>query len=235
VLRYDELASDPYQDSETGLHQNWMRDYDPSIGRYLQSDPIGLEGGLNTYGYVEQNPLASIDPTGEAGIPGAVTGFTLDLTLQLLESGGDLRCVDLQQLLVSTALGAVGGNIGGIATKAGQIRRAYHAQLAAARSQNLSPAAAHAARRAAGADLKAATPQPLRAGIYQVNRARYGDPLGPKYDPVKHSDPVKTLTDTNPIADALLPLPDRGLGALGATAGGALGHELGGECGCQSQ
>lgn len=53
-----------YYDAETGLHYNVFRDYDPKIGRYIQSDPIGLAGGMNTYTYVGNNPLSYIDPLG---------------------------------------------------------------------------------------------------------------------------------------------------------------------------
>jgi RHS repeat-associated protein len=51
-------------DKETGLHYNYFRDYDPSIGRYGESDPIGLRGGLNTYAYVGGQPLGLIDVQG---------------------------------------------------------------------------------------------------------------------------------------------------------------------------
>ncbi|MEB0137305.1 RHS repeat-associated core domain-containing protein, partial [Actimicrobium sp. CCC2.4] len=55
-----------YADAETDRHYNIFRDYDPATGRYLQSDPIGLDGGFNTYGYVNGNPLGAIDVLGLA-------------------------------------------------------------------------------------------------------------------------------------------------------------------------
>ncbi len=80
-----------YYDSESGLHYNYYRDYDPSIGRYVQSDPVGLAGGLNTYGYVLLNPNKYVDPTGRntiamgagigsfAGPVGTVVGAVIGL------------------------------------------------------------------------------------------------------------------------------------------------------------
>jgi RHS repeat-associated protein len=57
-----------YFDAETRLHYNWHRYYDPSTGRYITSDPLGLEGGLNTYVYAVGNPVLIYDPYGLFGM-----------------------------------------------------------------------------------------------------------------------------------------------------------------------
>ena len=67
-------------DSATGLNYNYFRDYDPTTGRYVQSDPIGLRGGVSTYGYAFQQPMRYTDELGLFAIlaGGAATGNNED-------------------------------------------------------------------------------------------------------------------------------------------------------------
>jgi RHS repeat-associated protein len=57
-----------YFDSETGLNYNYFRDYEAGTGRYVESDPVGLGAGINTYGYVSESPLRGVDPQGLAQV-----------------------------------------------------------------------------------------------------------------------------------------------------------------------
>jgi RHS repeat-associated protein len=50
--------------SETGLHYNWHRSYDPTVGRYTQPDPLGFVDGPSVYGYAKGRPGMLVDPTG---------------------------------------------------------------------------------------------------------------------------------------------------------------------------
>lgn len=63
-VRFDLRFPGQYYDAESGLHYNHHRDYDPATGRYVQSDPVGLAAGINTYAYVSNDPLRNLDPLG---------------------------------------------------------------------------------------------------------------------------------------------------------------------------
>ncbi|MCT8287723.1 RHS repeat protein, partial [Xanthomonas translucens pv. translucens] len=68
-------------DAATGLNQNYFRDYDAGTGRYGQSDPIGLGGGISTYGYAFGSPLSFIDPLGLAPDPACAAAWIATCTV----------------------------------------------------------------------------------------------------------------------------------------------------------
>jgi RHS repeat-associated protein len=94
-----------FYDAESALHYNYFRDYDPQIGRYIESDPIGLAGGTNTFGYVENNPIGAIDAQGLASCIYSI-------------STGRMTCIsNVNDKPVFLAMFASGNNQGGTLCK----------------------------------------------------------------------------------------------------------------------
>jgi uncharacterized protein RhaS with RHS repeats len=60
-----------------GLYHNGFRDYDPSVGGYIQSDPFGVAVSANTYGYVDADPLDYVDPFGLAKCTYSISKHTM--------------------------------------------------------------------------------------------------------------------------------------------------------------
>lgn len=109
-----------YYDEETGLHYNRQRYYDPRIGRYMESDPLGLLAGPNTYAYVNGNPLGYSDPEGLCPwcVVGAVIGGGLNAYSQYQNNGG-FDNFNWGSFVASTASGALGGGLGTVTARIG--------------------------------------------------------------------------------------------------------------------
>ncbi len=75
-----------YYDNETGLHYNYHRYYDPSVGRYLTPDPIGLAGGVNLYSYVQNDPVIFSDPLGLWSLSFGFSSMGIDIAIPLYNS-----------------------------------------------------------------------------------------------------------------------------------------------------
>ena len=94
------------------LYYNRYRDYDSSLGRYIQSDPIGLRGGSNPYVYAGANPLRYVDPKGTelvSAIISAGINIGLQTAINYEANGGNLsqalKCVDPNSVLAAFAVG----------------------------------------------------------------------------------------------------------------------------------
>jgi len=85
-----------YYDAESGLNYNMARDYNPNLGRYVESDPLGLLAGISTYGYANGNPLIWVDPRGTdvgplgvGAVYGGVSAGFGDATDSFMQYAGD--------------------------------------------------------------------------------------------------------------------------------------------------
>ncbi len=123
-----------YYDSESGLFYNWNRYYSPDIGRYISSDPIGLEGGLNTFNYAGVSPLMYVDPEGTlffvpalaVGV-GTITGLIASTSPANTPTPGEAgipknEAASLGRLVTGATAGAGAGLLAGrAATGAGAV------------------------------------------------------------------------------------------------------------------
>lgn len=224
----------------SGLYYYRARYYNPSLGRFISEDPIGLQGGPNLYAYVGGDPLSYTDPTGEFWnfVIGGAIGGGIDLASQLIENGGNWRCVDPWQVLTSAGLGAVGGGLGGRALTSGLrgLSNGTKGQIGEALSiaKNTLRLSTQAAPRSSASipgqsTLVDSTWRSITGRIYYVESK-----FGTSGLTSAQRRAAQAMGDAYRVERWGYPFFNRAGAAAGGAAGGAAGSALGGgDCSCQ--
>jgi uncharacterized protein RhaS with RHS repeats len=201
--------------NESGLYYNYFRDYDPQVGRFIESDPAGLYGGINTYSYALSNPISLYDPYGlwvPPSIPDPLYNFTVGIADDL-----------------SWGIGPVARNALGIDGGVNRCSTAYKVGEYAAIAAGLSRIAyAGAAKALAATAANGAEAAATRNFLKQIFRGPFGGSGYKIYSYDQLLDQYGSDAAVQAAAGRTSPL----LNAIGADAGVG-GAANAASCGCQ--
>ena len=208
---------------EAKLVYNYFRDYDPELGRYIQSDPIGLAGGINTYGYAHQNPVMNTDPNGLFVTPqtiGGGVGFAVGFLYSKFVNGCDTETA-LYDGLQAGAAGFISGG--------GSLLVGFSASFgtSAVRTKiqdgdvDVSTALANGAFAVVGGNIGRAAGAFIPKNMVRVERGFFGR-IGERFGLVGPK-----------MVDKNAPLRARTGAAVGGATENTIGGAYSGSCGCK--
>jgi RHS repeat-associated protein len=204
-----------YADAETGFSQNGARDYAPSLGRYLEPDPIGLVGGVNTYGYAKQNPWKYVDPTGTiAGADDAIEAILLCASSPACAAAATATVGGICYG-VNHAVGAMTRYLDSVFTNdASDVTQDTQSSGTTPGQQTSNPASGQTAADEAINDITAGLPDITNPGANETNLQGQGGAAGAQADLDRLTNVPGSAAQTAPNGATVVTLPDGSVATL---------------------